>query len=376
MDSDGSNVRRLTNNLVSDYNPAWSDDGRRIVFTRGSSESLENGAPDNYLYTMDADGSNRKRRAFLDEYTIASWAPYGHQIVLSSKRAERRDLDWDTRELLYYSLLDNHLYDCEGVHYSGEQMEHFYDDPDWGPDGSVVVSQTDNETNQTKLVIGRGCDFQLLIDLEGSERGSAWSPDGSEIAFERSGAIYVIDRDGNNLRYIAEGRDPSWSPDGSKIAFESLPTVDCDDPCGEGIWVVDADGTDLVRIGDGTDPDWQPRCGIRGTPDDDVIIGTPGRDVICALAGEDEVYGLEGHDLIFGGRGDDRLFGGTGNDSLLGDAGSDRLRGDSGDDNLTSVDQALNDRVIGRDGYDRCWVDGEPYVREGDSCEWLSSYLI
>ena len=57
----------------------------------------------------------------------------------------------------------------------------------------------------------------------------AWSPDGTRIAFSstRDGnpEIYVVNRDGSNLRRITNhpGIDitPTWSPTGTQIAFTS-----------------------------------------------------------------------------------------------------------------------------------------------------------
>ncbi len=73
-----------------------------------------------------------------------------------------------------------------------------------------------------------------------------WSPDGSQIAFVRSengeDSVYLIDRDGSNLRKLTTGqsRSPYWSPDGSLIAYWSL---------GEnGIFVKEVDGTLITQI--------------------------------------------------------------------------------------------------------------------------------
>jgi hypothetical protein len=54
MDADGSNVRRLTN-TGSDYNPSWSTEGSRILFTRQEEASASD------IFVMDDDGSNEDR---------------------------------------------------------------------------------------------------------------------------------------------------------------------------------------------------------------------------------------------------------------------------------------------------------------------------
>ena len=57
MDADGSNVQRLTHNDKTDSRPAWSPDGQRIVFNSSRDGNLE-------IYVMDADGGNVERLTF------------------------------------------------------------------------------------------------------------------------------------------------------------------------------------------------------------------------------------------------------------------------------------------------------------------------
>jgi TolB protein len=55
MNADGSGKRRLTRNSANDYHPAWSPDGRRVVFVRARPEG------DEAIYVMNADGSGQRR---------------------------------------------------------------------------------------------------------------------------------------------------------------------------------------------------------------------------------------------------------------------------------------------------------------------------
>ena len=90
--------------------------------------------------------------------------------------------------------------------------------------------------------------------------GPAWSRDGTRLAFERNGAIAVIDAAGRNLRRLGARRSddysPTWSPHG-RIAFMSDRTGDWD------IYGMNADGTAVTNLthdrnADDQTPAWSP----------------------------------------------------------------------------------------------------------------------
>jgi hypothetical protein len=82
MNPDGSGQTNLTNNLVRDYEPAWSPDGTKLVFAR----SDVNGTFE--IYSMKADGTGQTRltnNAVNDQGP--DWSADGTQIVFSRQQS-------------------------------------------------------------------------------------------------------------------------------------------------------------------------------------------------------------------------------------------------------------------------------------------------
>ncbi len=116
------------------------------------------------------------------------------------------------------------------------------------------------------IVDSDGTPTRLAGDVA-AESGTAWSPDGTRIAFisHRDGnlEIYLVDVDGSRLTNLTNNpgadTDPAWSPDGTRIAFVS------DRDGNEEIYVMDAGGTNVSRLTDdpGSDsyPSWSPKGG-------------------------------------------------------------------------------------------------------------------
>lgn len=102
-------------------------------------------------------------------------------------------------------------------------------DPDWSPDGSKIVFESDREGKRAIYVMNAdGTGTRRLIAGDFEDFSPAWSPDGARIAFaRRTGApdaqIFIANADGSGATAITSGAGvrygPSWSPDSKEIAY-------------------------------------------------------------------------------------------------------------------------------------------------------------
>jgi Tol biopolymer transport system component len=257
MNSDGSNVQRLTHSKSADQ-PAWSPDGKRIVF------SLKKGRNHWEIAVMRADGTDlkeltRHERGFLETLgwvgagTVASTLKlpvesYGKEVDLETPA-------WspDGKNLAFAlgSTGGNHeifLMDLENSKLRQlTRLEKDIGFPAWSPDGKkiAVVSLVDRRT--------------FVMDADGSNvrqvtredaTNPAWSPDGKKIAVSlRIGfwQIYVMNADGSSLRQLTDTQSdnitPDWSPDGKAIVFASRRGGRA-----QAIYVMDADGSNVRQL--------------------------------------------------------------------------------------------------------------------------------
>jgi TolB protein len=98
--------------------------------------------------------------------------------------------------------------------------------PDWSPDGTKIAYQSTAAGNGDIYVMDAdGSNQTQLTKTPENEFGTAWSPDGDEIAFVRvhgptavERAIYVMNADGSGQQFVHQGsRVPAWQPLGKRL---------------------------------------------------------------------------------------------------------------------------------------------------------------
>ena len=142
--------------------------------------------------------------------------------------------------------------------------------PNYSPDGSKIVFNSDRGGNQQLYVMNRdGSDVQRISFRQGSRYASpVWSPRGDYIAFIRMEGnqfnLGVMYPDGTGERTLATGfyiERPTWSPNGRVLMFYRQNRGTATSDGATQLYSVDITGTNerlVLTPGDGSDPAWSP----------------------------------------------------------------------------------------------------------------------
>lgn len=205
MTADGGRPVRITAESPDDRLGAWSPDGVWLAFARGGSEEEQG------LWLRNPDGVNLVHLTQENDFGPA-WSPNGKHIVFVRVFEGNSDL-------YLASLLKDGTWqdDVELTRLT----QHEEDDlaPVWSPDGDTIAFVTFRDGNGEIYIMESDGSRQLrLTTNEADDLDPVWSPDGSQMAFVSHlygpGEIFIMDDDGGNQRRLttndAEDHSPDW----------------------------------------------------------------------------------------------------------------------------------------------------------------------
>jgi TolB protein len=274
---DMTNPRRLTDNAAFDGFAALSPDGKKIVFdsTRytGSLNSSD-------LFLTNTDGTEQ---TLLLHGSSVTWSADSKNIAFHASASGsgtplRTDPGSATSDSdIFVVNVDDLIAGTEQPRNLTNSPDKIDDDADWSPDGQTIAYTAHDvgdegpnwplrpfTSNTAEMYVrnadGTGAPVRLTYNNE-EERGTSWSPDGSQIVFScRAGGgtadfeVCVMNADGSGRVQLTDNSvvdlTPSWSPDGQQILFHR--TVGAMGSGNQQLFVMNADGTQQTQLTFGT----------------------------------------------------------------------------------------------------------------------------
>lgn len=227
-DNKGSQIKQITFDNSNDNSPAWSPNGKEIVFTSNRFYK-KNGIYD--ISKSDIFIFNLKTKTFsriiydLSFITTPSWSPDGEKLVFSSNRVNGfPNIYISNRDGTNLKQLSNMTIDVY---------------PTWSPNGKEILFSSQrgqNKYGSTNILDlykmnTDGTNLKMLTNMNSIIISPVWSPDGKFIAFlsrpdfsDNFYDIFIMDADGNSVKQITNEHNIfshiSWTSDGKELFFD------------------------------------------------------------------------------------------------------------------------------------------------------------
>jgi TolB protein len=204
MNSDGSDVRQLTDTFFASRCPTWSSDGSKIAYLHLVSTIFA-------IFVMNPDGSGKAQvtpAANVMGCPIA-WSPDDSRFAWAA---------WDVDSWNEVFVINADGTGLTNISNNPNQPD---DDPAWSPDGRrIAFFSSRGGVFGIYTMNPDGTGVQPLIVGPGSNAYPSWSPDGRRLVFvsTRDGSrdLYIANLDGTGALRLTndtlEERHPRWRP--------------------------------------------------------------------------------------------------------------------------------------------------------------------
>lgn len=192
MESDGSNVLQVTDNIHEDDIPAWSPTTPEILY-----RSTRDGSP--FLYMISSDGSGNRQLSSVAAQGRINWSRNGREFVFVIDYEGRQAIARMSRDGVQIGLVIT--------------KQNFPGNPTYFPDDGEIlydahsdgIAESGDGNWELWSVTVDGTTTRRLTNNNNDEWGGQWSPDGKQLVFAGDGRnnsgydIFTSDVSGENL---------------------------------------------------------------------------------------------------------------------------------------------------------------------------------
>jgi TolB protein len=240
---DGGDLQQVTRNQTINKSPAWTVDGRGVLFT-----SYKRHNPD--LYLLDLLSGNETRVSQRPGLNLGGkQSPDGTRIAMTVEDNGNSDIVvLDRTGKVLRRITDNWAIDVS---------------PSWSPDGRQITFCSNRSGGpQIYIASADGGEARRVTFTGNYNTSPAWSPKGDRIAYvsrlDGGFNLFTVKTDGSDVHQLTQdagnNEDPSWAPDGRYIVFSSSRVGR------NKLFITDASGATQVQLthggGDDTSPAW------------------------------------------------------------------------------------------------------------------------
>jgi len=228
MDTQGKEKMCLTSKDSSEKFPSFSKDGKKIAYEKENITPRTDSLVFNYdrdIFVKDLHSGEEERLTRNDVYdALASFSPDNRKILfVSDQYGGICVMDLDTKKV-------KSLYQCEEklLPKTSPPLP-FY--PSFSFDGEKILFDAGFAQRKIYLMDKDGENLKCLSGLENEDFFPSFSPDDERLAFisnrDEADELYLMDSDGTQERRLTfDGMDkkyPCFSPDGKTIAYVAKP---------------------------------------------------------------------------------------------------------------------------------------------------------
>ena len=174
---------RLTTNADAEQNPIWSPNGLKIIYERNV------GGSNPEIYLMNPDGTSQTRLTNRAGYDVSPFvSPDGSKIAVRANYGAVGD------EIVIVTISPLSV-----VRVTNNNAADYFQS--WSSDSSKILFMSTRDGNaEVYSMNADGSNQTRLTDTPTGESYAVWSADSREIAYIRSGDIWLMNADGSNQR--------------------------------------------------------------------------------------------------------------------------------------------------------------------------------